>query len=429
VLELLLVASLGFLGSFGHCVGMCGPIAMAFSLANPDPGDASGPGKASQMRQFAFHVLLNVGRLASYALVGIAIGGLGSVLVAGGQMAGVGSLLRRVIGLLTGSLLIGLGLRQVAPGLLPKLPLVHPLQGTLHHRLNQAMAQVSQSPHWWTPALLGLAWGLIPCGFLYAAQLKAAEATTPQGGALVMLAFGLGTAPMMVGVGVSSAWFSRDRTSQLFKMGGWITLLIGVLTLMRTGDLMVDYTGHLALVALALALVARPISKLWAQPLKYRRGLGVGSFVLAIAHTVHMLEHSWGWNPAVLGFMVPQHRWGMVAGLSALVLMAPLALTSTDRAQKVLGRAWRRLHLLSAPALLLGGLHCTLAGSSYLGSLRHSGWPLVHTVVLATLIIGVFLVRSRWVWQGLRLDRWYSQCRKTCGIGDARKPMDKDLGP
>ncbi|MDA0265450.1 MAG: sulfite exporter TauE/SafE family protein [Cyanobacteria bacterium] len=401
MLELLLVASLGFLGSFGHCVGMCGPIAMALSLSNPDHGDQS------RGRQVAFHLLLNLGRLLSYALVGAAIGGLGSVLVAGGQMAGVGSMLRRLIVLFTGSLLIGLGLRQVAPGWLPKIPLVHPLQGQLHDRLNRAMAQVSQSPHWWTPAALGLAWGLIPCGFLYAAQLKAAEATTPEGGALVMVAFGLGTVPMMVGVGISSAWFSRDRTSQLFKMGGWITLLIGVLTLMRTGDLMVDYTGHLALVGLALALVARPISKVWVQPLKYRRGLGVGSFVLAIAHTVHMLEHSWGWNPAVLTFMVPQHRWGMIAGISALMLMTPLTLTSTDRAQKRLGQAWRRLHLLSGPALLLGGLHCTLAGSSYLGSLRWSGWPLVHTVVLGTLVVGVFLFRSRWTWQWLRLERWY----------------------
>ncbi|MGD1907689.1 MAG: sulfite exporter TauE/SafE family protein, partial [Leptolyngbyaceae cyanobacterium] len=374
MLELLLVASLGFLGSFGHCVGMCGPIAMALSLANARQE------QASRSRQIAFHGLLNLGRLLSYALVGAAIGGLGSVLVAGGQMAGVGSLLRRVIVLLTGSLLIGLGLRQVAPGWLPKMPFVHPLQGQLHDRLNRTMTQVSQSVHWWTPVALGLAWGLIPCGFLYAAQLKAAEATTPEGGALVMVAFGLGTTPMMLGLGVSSAWFSRDRTSQLFKMGGWITLLIGILTLMRTGDLMVDYAGHLSLLGLGLALIARPISKLWVQPLKYRRGLGVGSFVLAIAHTVHMLEHSWGWNPAVIGFMVPQHRWGMVAGISALLLMAPLAFTSTDRAQKHLGPNWRRLHLLSVPALLLGGSHCILAGSRYLGSLRRSGWPLIYTV-------------------------------------------------
>jgi hypothetical protein len=252
-----------------------------------------------------------------------------------------------------------------------------------------------------------LAWGLIPCGFLYAAQLKAAEATTPQRGALVMLAFGLGTVPMMLGVGVSSAWFSRDRTSQLFKMGGWITLLIGVLTLMRTGDLMVDYAGHFALVGLALALIARPISKLWGQPLKYRRGLGVGSFVLAIAHTAHMLEHSWGWNPAVIGFMVPQHRWGMVAGIGALLLMTPLALTSTDRAQKMMGAAWRRLHLLSLPALLLGGLHCTLAGSSYLGSLRRTGWPLAYTLGLGALIGAAFALRRRWVWQWLGLEQWY----------------------
>ena len=84
-----------------------------------------------------------------------------------------------------------------------------------------------------------------------------------------MGAFGLGTLPMMVGLGTYSAWLSRDRRSQLFQLGGWITLLIGILTLLRTGDLMVDYAGHLSLLCLALALIARPVSKIWPHLLRF----------------------------------------------------------------------------------------------------------------------------------------------------------------
>lgn len=425
MLELALIAALGFLGSFGHCVGMCGPIVVAFSLAAQpsqssselDPQSASesdhpSPEPPSQTdsrrwQQFRFHLLLNLGRLLSYALIGGAIGGIGSVLVAGGQMAGVGSPLRRSIALLTGSGLILLGLSQVAPQMMPRLPLLHPLKGALHHQLQRAMDATAQQQRWWTPALLGLAWGLVPCGFLYAAQIKAAEASSLVGGATVMMAFGLGTIPMMLGLGVSSAWLSRDRTSQLFRLGGWLTLLIGILTLMRTGDLMVDYSGHLSIFCLMLALIARPISRLWAFPLKFRRLLGVGSFFLAIAHTLHMLEHSWKWNPAVIRFMLPQHQWGVWAGIISLGLMLPLTLSSTNAAQKWMGRRWRSLHLLSIPALLLGGTHCILAGSTYLGSLSWEGRPLVSALALGGGVLVVLATRSRLFWQLLGIGRWY----------------------
>ncbi|WP_008310563.1 sulfite exporter TauE/SafE family protein [Leptolyngbya sp. PCC 6406] len=411
MLDLVLVASLGFLGSFGHCLGMCGPIAIAFSLSAPSDSPQANPtgrdSAPSRWQQLGFHLALNLGRLCSYMLVGAAIGGLGSVLVAGGTMAGVGSPLRRGIALATGLLLIWFGLRQVAPSLLPRLPFLHPLQGAIHNRLQGAMARMSQGNRWWTPALLGLGWGLVPCGFLYAAQIKAAATSSVLGGAATLGAFGLGTLPMMVAVGASSAWLSRDRASQLFRLGGWITLGIGVLTLTRTGDLMVDYTGHLALLCLVLALIARPISKLWPGPRQYRRLLGVGAWGLALAHTVHMLEHSWGWNPAALRFMMPQHQWGIVAGAMALAIMLPLALTSSPQAQRWLGTQWRRLHLLSLPALGLGVLHCILTGSSYLGTTRWQGLPLIHTGLLVGLALMVLAVRSRRIWSLLNLEKWY----------------------
>ena len=406
MLELGLIATLGFLGSFGHCVGMCGPITLAFSLANQSGADAADA--APRWQQWRFHLLLNLGRLTSYLLVGAAIGGLGSVLVAGGQVAGIGSGLRRGMALLTGTLLILIGLRQVAPHWLPQLPFWHPLRGQLHDRLQRVMSQTSQSSQWWTPMTLGLAWGLIPCGFLYTAQIKAAATGSVVVGGATMLAFGLGTLPMMVGLGTYSAWLSGDRTSQLFRFGGWITLLIGLLTLMRTGDLMVDYAGHLALGCLALALIARPGSRLWPYLLKCRRLLGVAACVLAVAHTLHMLEHSWNWNFSAWRFMLPQHQWGIGAGVISLSLMLPLAITSTNAAQRHLGKAWRSLHLLSLPALILGGLHTIVTGSTYLGSLQWQGRPLVYSGLVGAIVLVVLAVRSPSVWQWCGAQKWYT---------------------
>ena len=189
MLDLLLIVILGFIGSFGHCAGMCGPLTVAFSLSSS---------RKDKLATFRFHLLLNLGRITAYAVVGAAIGGLGSVLIAGGQMAGTGSEFRRAIALLTGTMLIWFGLVQIKPDWLPRLPLLHPIS---HDRVGQAMNQLSAQKHWWVPVALGLLWGLIPCGFLYAAQIKAAETGNPVLGATTMFAFGLGTLPTMLGVG------------------------------------------------------------------------------------------------------------------------------------------------------------------------------------------------------------------------------------
>ena len=152
--NLWLVVLLGLLGSFGHCVGMCGPLTAAFALSQ----QASQP---SWQQRFVFHGLLNLGRIVSYALVGAGIGALSSVLVAGGQLAGIGSGLRQGLSIATGLLLIWMGLTQINPKLLPGIPFLHPiLKGGLHERLSAGMMKLSSYAHWWTPALLGMTWGL-----------------------------------------------------------------------------------------------------------------------------------------------------------------------------------------------------------------------------------------------------------------------------
>ena len=385
MLDFVLIMTLGFLGSFGHCVGMCGPIAVAFSLSQKQENPKKLP--------LRFHVLLNLGRIVSYALVGAGIGALGSVLLAGGQLAGIGSGLRQGMAILAGIMLIWFGLAQIKPDFLPRLPLLHPLtQGKWHQRLSAAMAELSAKPHWWTPALLGSVWGLIPCGFLYAAQIKAAETGNLWTGAATMLAFGLGTMPTMIGLGVSASKLSADKRSQLYRLGGWVTLTIGILTLLRT-DAMVDYTGHASLILLMLALIARPIHRLWAQPLHYRRAIGVGSYVLALAHTGHMLDHTLQWNVEALSFMLPVHQIGIWAGIVALVLMTPAALTSFDHFQITLGKRWRQIHLLAVPALLLATVHTVLIGSHYLGELEGTWVNKVMVAIASVLALTVLGVR------------------------------------
>lgn len=402
MLDLLLICSLGFLGSFGHCAGMCGPITAAFALS------AGQPETASKWQTVSFHLWLNLGRILSYGLVGAGIGALGSVLIAGGQLAGVGSWLRQGMTILTGSLLIWFGLTQIRPGWLPKVPILHLLaQPEFHQQLSQKMVKLSLVRRWWTPFLLGALWGLIPCGFLYAAQIKAAETGSLWRGAATMLAFGVGTVPTMLGVGFSTALVSADRRSQLFRMGGWVTLIIGLVTLLRTGNMMVDYTGYAALLCLMLALIARPISRLWSAPLRYRRALGVGAFVLSLLHTLHMVEHAWQWNVQALWFMLPQHQWGIGAGIAAMLLMTPAALTSFDPAQRWLGRFWRMLHLLAVPALVLVAVHCILVGSHYLGAWQLTDWNRAAVAILTITVAIILLVRCRWVWSVLGMEKLY----------------------
>jgi hypothetical protein len=386
MLDLLLMASLGFLGSFGHCVGMCGPLTVAFSLSQES---ASKPPES----QVQFHLLLSLGRIISYALVGAMVGGLGSVLVAGGQMAGVGSLLRRAIAVATGLLLVWFGLGQINPGQLPPVPMLNPMaQASWHDLWGRIITALQRQPRGWTPLVLGLVWGLMPCGFLYAAQLKAAETTSLWAGGAAMLGFGIGTLPTMVGLGAATTALSADRRGQLFRLAGWITLMVGLITLLRSSE-GADFTGHGALITLALTLIARPLSHRWPSLLTYRRTLGVGAFVLSVAHVAHMV--TLGWDPRALPFLLPQLQMGGWAGVIALVLMAPLAVTSSDQAQAKLGQRWRRLHRLVVPIFGLAVVHTLLLGSSYLGSFARSPRHWLAAIGLGSLALIALLLRWR----------------------------------
>ncbi len=391
-----LMVSLGFLGSFGHCLGMCGPLSTALLLSD------SASHHKSVFLKFLPVILLNIGRLISYALVGAFMGGVGSVMIAGGAWVGLGSPVRHAFAVVTGLMLVGFGFAALGDRGLPQ----HPFAARLHKSLNSWMGRWAMA----SPAVLGLLWGLMPCGFLYVAQLKAAETLTPLSGALTMLAFGLGTLPMMLSVGGLVSHWSHDRSRQLFKLGGVVTIAIGVLTIFRTSE-MVDLTGHGAIGCLILALAARPLANVWPRLLTYRRAIGVSAGILAIAHTAHMVSHGLNWNLASIGFLSPQEEWGYGAGFGALLLLLPALFTSFDSWARILGSGWRKLHLLSLPALALALGHTVMIGSNYLGNPELTPRQWNHTVLLILIVVSLIAVRSEWVWRCLGQGAHYTRAK------------------
>jgi uncharacterized protein len=93
----------------------------------------------------------------------------------------------------------------------------------------------------------------------------------------------------------------------------------------------------------------------------------------------------------------------------ALGCLVPLALTSFDRwMQKTW---WRSLHRLAVLALMLGVTHTILTGSRYLGNLEWMTANQLQTGGLLGVTLGVFLVRSRFIWSILSLEKYYGSSR------------------
>jgi sulfite exporter TauE/SafE len=174
--------TLGLLGG-SHCLVMCGGI-----------GSALGMGVAAHHR-YRILLLFQLGRISSYTLLG---GGLGALLGLLGTGAGHGLPVLRV---LSGVLLISMGCYlsnwwrglQVLERLGQRLwRLVQPLTARLLpvQRVHHAF-------------IIGLCWGLLPCGLIYTALAWSATAASAQQSALLMFCFGLGTVPVMFATGAA----------------------------------------------------------------------------------------------------------------------------------------------------------------------------------------------------------------------------------
>lgn len=183
-----------------HCVGMCGGFVVAAA--------------AGGRRPWLFHV----GRLAGYAALGALAATAGALLDFGGQPSR--HALRHFA---SGALLVAFGLAFL--GLLPRRWL-EPGAGVATKALDGARRVSGPS----FPLLLGLATALLPCGLLYPMYAAAAGTGSPGRGAALLLAFGLGTVPLLgtlsfaldrVGIAARQRLVAAAGAAMLV-LGGWM---------------------------------------------------------------------------------------------------------------------------------------------------------------------------------------------------------------
>lgn len=206
----------GILGGV-HCLGMCGGVvgALTFGL---DPRV-----QRSRVTMLAYQLAYNAGRIASYVLIGALFGWLGSTLTSLAAFLPAQQLLQGVAGLFM--LALGLYLAGWWYGLVAVERAGQRVWQYLQPFANR-LTPVKTLPQAW---LYGMVWGWLPCGLVYSMLIMALSAGGALQGAAVMLAFGLGTLPNLMLMGVFAFYFTRlARTEWIRKVAGLSVMAMGV---------------------------------------------------------------------------------------------------------------------------------------------------------------------------------------------------------
>ena len=200
--------TLGLLGGFGHCVGMCSPFVL-FVSRRYVPAGAGRPAAVAAQGWYT------AGRVVTYSMLGAVAGALGSVVQLAGTLLG----LQRAASIVAGGVLVVWALVTLSD-LVPRLG----SGGSLFTRVAGALK--GRVPG--HPFATGLFLGLLPCGLLYSALIAAAARGGALEGAAALALFGIGTAPALLGVSVADELLARNRAvinrlSQVFllAMGLW----------------------------------------------------------------------------------------------------------------------------------------------------------------------------------------------------------------
>ena len=140
-------------------------------------------------------------------------------------------------------------------------------------------------------------------------------------------------------------------------------------------------TGEWGLRGLILVLLAAPLAKRgWPMLFRFRRVMGLSLFVYVSLHLLLFAQVYVGWSLTLLAEELKERPYVFV-GFSAWLMMLPLALTSTDRARRWLGRRWRQLHRLIYLATVLAWLHVFWLVRSDVGE------ALLYGVIFAALLL------------------------------------------
>lgn len=147
--------------------------------------------------------------------------------------------------------------------------------------------------------------------------------------------------------------------------------------------------GKTALNLLLITLAVTPVRELtgWTQLLRLRRMLGLFAFLYAALHVLVYAALELGFDLRELGADIARRPY-ITVGFAALVLLVPLAATSTDRMMRRLGRRWQRLHRLVYLVAILAVVHFWWQVK------RDVREPLLYAVALAALL-GYRALRAR----------------------------------
>lgn len=213
--------TLGLFGSL-HCVGMCGPLAIAFS--NRD--------KNTKFQNVVSALSYNLGRTVTYSLLGLFFGILGSFLFVA-DLQKIASILLGV--LLVISFLFNIDIdRSINQNSIIK---------KYYFSVRKFISEIMNKSQDYHPFQLGMANGLLPCGLVYLALAGALATSSVIGGVTFMTMFGLGTLPMLFALTTGLGLFPANVRIKFKTILPYVTLIFGLFLIYR--GVAVDMPGEL----------------------------------------------------------------------------------------------------------------------------------------------------------------------------------------
>ncbi len=207
-IDIISVMTIAFLGSFGHCIGMCGGIVIAYTGTKVD--------KAwGKTKQAVAHLFYSFGRVLTYMVLGALFGYLGGVATFNNTSNGILWIVAGIAMILAGLSLLG----QTKFLIL----IEHSFSKSIWYQ--QSFKALLRNQSLLSFFLLGMLNGLLPCGLVYFFAITAASTGSPMYGALVMFIFGISTIPALFSLGFFIGLFKQASFRNIMMRLAAITVL------------------------------------------------------------------------------------------------------------------------------------------------------------------------------------------------------------
>ncbi len=213
-IDIVSIITIAFLGSFGHCIGMCGGIIIAYSTTKIEDN-------WSKQKQATAHILYSLGRISTYIILGAIFGFIGGVAMFNNMANGVLLIVAGIVMILTGLSLSG------------KIKFLTLMEHSFSKK-GWYQKQFKQLLHTKTLTsffILGMLNGLLPCGLVYFFAITAASTASAAYGALVMLIFGLSTLPALFSLGFFIGLFKKTGFRNIMiRLASISVIIFGIYT-------------------------------------------------------------------------------------------------------------------------------------------------------------------------------------------------------